>query len=195
MPGFEGKLCENNTDECANNPCQHNGHCTDLINDFKCDCTGTGFEGKLCEININECLSQPCSEAAMYCEDLVLNYTCHCFPGFTGRTCEIDIKECEENPCRNGVCYEKSNQSLYNYYNLSSPFYPEVFNYSKASGYICQCSPGFTGHNCETNIDECALEGCMNNGTCYDAIAEYRCSCPQGFTGKFMRSKNGKFVY
>lgn len=45
-PGFDGKYCEHNIDECSlptgNSPCQNNGICIDGINKFDCNCTGTG---------------------------------------------------------------------------------------------------------------------------------------------------------
>lgn len=182
--GFKGALCDVNIDDCASNPCHNNGHCFDLVNDFKCDCSQTGFEGRLCEININECLSQPCSNGASHCEDLVLNFTCNCYEGFTGRLCDIDIKECDTEPCQNGgICFEKSDQSLYNNNNTSSPFHLEVFHYSRAAGYICQCPKGITGGNCEININECETAMCLHNGTCIDGINGYSCRCPDGYEG------------
>ena len=33
--------------ECANDPCQNNATCVDLINEFRCDCV-PGFNGTLC---------------------------------------------------------------------------------------------------------------------------------------------------
>jgi hypothetical protein len=36
-------------DDCASNPCQHNGVCSDLTNGFVCTCDD-GFYGTLCEI-------------------------------------------------------------------------------------------------------------------------------------------------
>ncbi|KAK7005255.1 calcium-binding EGF-like domain-containing protein, partial [Biomphalaria glabrata] len=43
------------------------------------------------------------------------------------------------------------------------------------SNYTCQCSQGFTGLNCETNIDECSSQPCQNNGTCSDGINQFFC--------------------
>jgi len=36
-------------DECAEQPCQNGGNCTDEVNDFRCDCV-TGYTGKNCSI-------------------------------------------------------------------------------------------------------------------------------------------------
>lgn len=35
-------------DDCLPNPCQNNGTCTDLVNNYKCYCV-TGFDGTNCE--------------------------------------------------------------------------------------------------------------------------------------------------
>lgn len=38
---------------------------------------------------------------------------------------------------------------------------------------------GYTGRNCETDIDECAttVEPCLNGGRCQDAVNNYTCDC------------------
>ena len=52
LPGFDGKLCDNNIDECSifggGSPCLNGGRCVDGIADFNCLCT-PGFDGKKCE--------------------------------------------------------------------------------------------------------------------------------------------------
>ena len=51
------------------------------------------------------------------------------------------------------------------------------------NSYECSCAPGYTGGDCEHNIDDCQGSPCQNNGTCIDQINAYRCVCRQGFNG------------
>ncbi|KAK2106699.1 hypothetical protein P7K49_016213 [Saguinus oedipus] len=41
-----------------------------------------------------------------------------------------------------------------------------------------------TGYNCQVNIDECASNPCLNQGTCFDDISGYTCHCVLPYTGK-----------
>jgi hypothetical protein len=47
---------------------------------------------------------------------------------------------------------------------------------------FCVCDPGWTGANCETDIDECESNPCVH-GTCLDQVGEFLCICQPGFTG------------
>ena len=40
--GYTGVHCEIDIDECTPGPCQNGGQCTDGINAFYCNCSGTG---------------------------------------------------------------------------------------------------------------------------------------------------------
>ena len=42
-------------DDCQPEPCQNNGTCTDLVNDYSCDCVA-GFNGTNCENSKLICL-------------------------------------------------------------------------------------------------------------------------------------------
>ena len=46
-----------------------------------------------------------------------------------------------------------------------------------------RCGAGFTGTNCETNLNDWASRPCKNGGTCIDGINRYSCRCAAGFTG------------
>ena len=51
-----------------------------------------------------------------------------------------------------------------------------------ASSYLCECPSGFTGTNCEIEIDECESSPCVN-GDCQDGPNRYECLCYPGWTG------------
>ena len=78
-----------------------------------------------------------------------------------GRYCTVDVDECATlSPCQHGAtCHNQQ------------------------GGYLCVCVNGWTGVNCEINIDDCAERLCFNGGTCHDRVGSYYCECPPGKTG------------
>ncbi|XP_038240247.1 neurocan core protein isoform X3 [Dermochelys coriacea] len=61
---------------------------------------------------------------------------------------------CETNPClHGGTC--QANGTVYS----------------------CSCDQGFTGENCEIDIDDCLSSPCQNGGTCIDDINSFVCLC------------------
>lgn len=71
----------------------------------------------------------------------------------------IAVDHCASAPCENGATCTNTE-----------------------TGYSCECPPGFTGANCELEIDSCAAEPCVN-GFCTDEVDGYACACAAGFTG------------
>jgi hypothetical protein len=60
IPGYAGRYCQNDIDECMSMPCYNNASCVDRINAYECKCT-YGFGGERCEVNLSECdSSQNC---------------------------------------------------------------------------------------------------------------------------------------
>ncbi|XP_060590632.1 fibropellin-1-like, partial [Ruditapes philippinarum] len=56
---------------------------------------------------------------------------------------------------------------------------------SKLSGINCDCGDsGYTGACCETDINDCYNNSCLNDGTCIDGVNNYTCICPEGFSGR-----------
>jgi len=69
---------------------------------------------------------------------------------------------CSAKPCQNGGACENS---IY--------------------GYSCSCESGFSGSNCQSNVNECLNTPnlCHNGATCRDTHGGYTCDCQKGFTG------------
>lgn len=91
---------------------------------------------------------------------------------YLGRQCESRTqKYCYSHPCQNnGTCREND------------------------TAYECNCVPGFSGRNCDVEINQCFSISCENNSTCGRVSAgQYRCHCTQGYTGsrcEFLQTVN-----
>ncbi|XP_053388454.1 uncharacterized protein LOC128551583 [Mercenaria mercenaria] len=72
-----------------------------------------------------------------------------------------DINPCNSKPCQNnGKCSR--------------------VGYTK--DFLCTCLPGYTGLQCQIDINECASNPCLHGATCFDLINEYFCGCISGYT-------------
>ena len=79
-PGWQGRLCSQEVNECMSQPCANGGICTDALNGFTCECT-SNFGGATCTEDINECLTrQPCRNYVL-CDNTFGGYNCVCLPG------------------------------------------------------------------------------------------------------------------
>lgn len=58
-------------------------------------------------------------------------------------------------------------------------------------GHSCSLLLPSAGPNCQTNINECASNPCLNQGTCIDDVAGYKCNCPLPYTGGCGRGPRG----
>ncbi|XP_051893662.1 neurocan core protein isoform X2 [Pristis pectinata] len=54
---------------------------------------------------------------------------------------------------------------------------------SNSTMYTCDCVDGFTGENCEIDIDECHSSPCENGATCVDGVNSFTCLCLPSYTG------------
>lgn len=143
---------------CGTQPCLNSGICRDVGNDnFKCICHAR-FSGEFCEIDLDPCSSAPCLFGGRCENQAVNNFTCICPIHLSGRRCEYG-KFCTPNPCKNGgICEEGDGVSH------------------------CMCR-GFTGPNCEIDVNECENQPCGNGATCINEAGSFRCICPSFLTG------------
>lgn len=80
----------------------------------------------------------------------------------------MDIDECDPDPCHYGSCQDG------------------------VAAFACLCQPGYTGHHCETNINECHSQPCRHGGTCQDRDNAYLCLCLKGTTGAWSGLGGGR---
>ena len=99
VPGYTGKNCETDINECESNPCQNGGTCIDGVNKYTCNCTG-GYNGTNCELDIDECSTgNPCFNGGT-CRNNPGGFNCSCQGSWTGDTCETCvISDCFQPMC------------------------------------------------------------------------------------------------
>ncbi|XP_033732288.1 sushi, von Willebrand factor type A, EGF and pentraxin domain-containing protein 1-like isoform X2 [Pecten maximus] len=126
---------------------------------------GISFEGTISQLNV---FTESVSLATERCSNdvsgdvfgwrSVLNATMNDAFVQIPSLCD-DVKECASSPCIHGNCTDDYN------------------------GYQCQCDVGFTGSDCDIDIDDCEMNSCQNNATCQDSVNNYTCQCLPNFTG------------
>jgi hypothetical protein len=88
--GWEGARCRKDSDECASDPCNGHGDCTDGDNSYVCSCHD-GYAGWWCEKVLDElddCSSSPCGIHGK-CELAAAGgYACECWKGWAGANCQ-----------------------------------------------------------------------------------------------------------
>ncbi|XP_074532634.1 protein eyes shut homolog [Halichoeres trimaculatus] len=165
--GTVDPACRRQLSLCSPSPCLNNATCVSRGGDYACRCL-RGFSGKNCEEIIDYCglLNINCLNEGL-CLRVIGGYQCVCAPGWIGEFCQYVGDACviKPNTCLNGATCITTSQP-------SSP--PQ---------FTCKCSPGFTGTNCEIDINECDSSPCQHDGTCSDLHGHYECQCPTGFLG------------
>ena len=73
---------------------------------------------------------------------------------------------------------------LYLWHSFSCNF---VFS---VNSYRCECEEGWSGETCSINIDDCAINPCLNGGTCIDLLNAYVCQCSEYFNGDTCAENN-----
>lgn len=95
----------------------------------------------------------------------------------------FDDNVCLREPCKN---YMKCISVLR--FNSSAPFIssPSILfrPIHPIAGLRCRCPVGFTGDYCETEINLCYSNPCLNGGVCARREGGYTCICREDYTGE-----------
>ncbi|KAJ2944729.1 hypothetical protein O0L34_g4091 [Tuta absoluta] len=171
--GFSGVDCERVDNPCAPQPCKH-GVCelSTTPPGFQCACE-PGWSGALCDRDVDDCASAPCAHGAT-CRDLVNAFACECASGWTGTTCTDDVDECATS--REGSETTVTEVPL-------GPCVNAAACNNTAGGYSCTCLAGWTGRDCEVNVDDCTGQ-CLHGATCIDLVDDFHCACAAGYAGR-----------
>ncbi|KAJ9585947.1 hypothetical protein L9F63_020404, partial [Diploptera punctata] len=196
-PGYTGKYCHENINDCKLNPCQNGGTCVDKVKSYECICK-EGWEGEICSINKDECNPNPCRNNGS-CTDSVADFICTCRDGWKGKTCNLKDSHCDRSTCRNGgtcqdlgdtyVCrclpeWEGTTCHIAKIHACkSNPCQNGATCVNTGDLYSCICKEGFEGQHCEHDINDCTPCPCYNGGKCVDGVNWYLCECAPGFAG------------
>ncbi|CAB0002147.1 unnamed protein product, partial [Nesidiocoris tenuis] len=201
-PTYTGEFCEQDLDECSLRPsvCHNGATCTNTIGGYSCICVN-GWTGKDCSENIDDCQGAACFNGAT-CIDRVGSFYCQCTPGKTVQStnfnfhptlwpCGSEPKACTEiisaddRATETNCCFWRSSNSFLDV--AGSPCEHDGVCVNTPGSFMCNCTQGFTGPRCETNVNECESHPCQNDGSCLDDPGTFRCVCMPGiFCGQWI---------
>ncbi|XP_076455824.1 mucin-like protein isoform X2 [Babylonia areolata] len=168
--GWIGDNCTQDVDECTNSDDQCPGpsdRCVNTNGSFTCDCD-QGYQRLSPDQNctdVDECTNSDdqCPGPSDRCVNTNGSFTCDCDQGYQrlspDQNC-TDEDECQSQVCQNGGFCE-----------------------NQAGSYECICQTGWSGTNCDTDVDECTnSDQCPGpSDRCVNTNGSFTCDCDQGY--------------
>ena len=169
--GYKGDTCVEVITPCELNSslCVNGGTCIDNGSDYYCECDRE-YYGINCQYHINP--PDLCSDNQL-CSNLTTSdctfgqstFNCYCINEYGGEYCD---KTNQSSPCASNPCFNGG----------------ECNNVEDNTNFTCTCPIGYTGRNCEEDLNECSTDPCVNGGACMNGFGSYLCQCIEGFTGR-----------
>ncbi|KAM4808735.1 nephronectin isoform 2-T2 [Rhinophrynus dorsalis] len=170
-PGYTGKTCNQDLNECGLKPRPCKYRCMNTYGSYKCYCLN-GYM-LMPDGSCSNALTCSMANCQYGCDVVKGEVRCRCpSPGLQlgpdGRTC-VDVDECATGKA---VC----------------PRFRKCVN--TFGSYICKCHPGYdlihaAGKYQCFDIDECytGQYQCSNFARCYNTPGSYKCKCNEGYRG------------
>ena len=175
--GYTGERCEYLIDPCSQESCNNNGRCVSEVSpsdngyyflttggsvSTRCECE-YGFVGDDCgqTVVLDICTLNPCGPGDCHRDNSSSGFFCECPEELTGSLCN------QPDYCSLSPCNQDRTTGCVN---------------TGTDGHLCICARGWSGPDCDMDINECASNPC-GNGDCLNSLGSYACSCWSGWTG------------
>ncbi|XP_052696969.1 uncharacterized protein LOC128175386 isoform X6 [Crassostrea angulata] len=204
-----GGVCQD-INECSEGTSGCEQNCDNSDGSFVCSCV-SGFQLQVDNSSCIQTESDLCKRAGLVCQYACDNssgvYQCICPAGFelaaNNENCQ-DINECERRICSQQCTDTEGSYacSCFPGYQLNAdrttcsqcvaPYYGEGCSRMCQCGAGmdrcdpirgCVCMPGWTGTNCNQDIDECSANRsiCGTDKICHNTQGSFQCECRQGY--------------
>ena len=145
---------------------------------FQPHCSSSSNVGVNCSVPNRACnILQPCLNNGT-CRNInstLLGYNCSCVSGFNGEICQSDDRVCRPDSCWNDGASRERNERSY----LISFVVGTCIQRSNTT-FQCRCTPGWEDENCQTKINYCSDDSCLNGGVCQSSLLNHSCLCLAG---------------